>query len=487
MKKILKYDSIIAFTIFVFMLAIPTFCRSLYVGDELWTFTNIYKMYNGYMIYKDCNVITTPLFFYIGKLIFVIFSPNMLVYRFYNLIINVLIYFGIYELYKTLGITKRKSLLYTLILLIFTSGLNNYGANYNNLVYVFVICGIICNIKQKNNLLKGLFLFLVLMTKQNVGVYYFAGLCLYYLWDRKNLKTNIKCLVTQGIVAFICFAVYCIYLYCNGTLAYFYDMAFCSLSEFSIKNLHFATAQSICIIIIQIMILSFAGFSAISKKINVSNDIKNNIKFILCMAMPLCAVEFPIFNNAHLVYGLFFCIVCLILILDKLIISEIVTKNKLINISIVGVVLLLSFINIYSFIFRNMLENKCIQHNYEPYYGVKMEKEVNNILEFTYNYIKENEKNDINTLVVSCDAPLTMNILKKSNYKFDLPFYGNLGSKGIQGLIDELKELKRTHIIINKKGPKIQDTQEVWDFINNNFERISEWNDYYYIYKTLDL
>lgn len=80
-----------------------------------------------------------------------------------------------------------------------------------------------------------------------------------------------------------------------------------------------------------------------------------------------------------------------------------------------------------------------------------------------------------------------MNIIKKSNYKFDMPFYGNLGSKGVHGLIDELKELKRTHIIINKDGPKIQDTQEVWDFIDNNFERISEWEDYYYIYKTSDL
>ena len=486
MKKILKYDSTIVFFILAFLFIIPTFCRNLYIGEELWNFSNIYKMYNGNAIYKDCNVIITPLFFYIGELFFFIFSPNMLVFRFYNIIINILLYFGVYKLYNLLGINKRKSLLYTLVLVVCTSGLMFYGANYSNLVYVFVICGIICNIKQKNNVLKGLLLFLIFMTKQNVGVYYFAGLCLYYLWDRKNIKTNIKCLVTQGLIAFICFIGYCVYLYCNGTLVFFYDMAFGSLSEFSIKNLKF-TGPAICVMLVQLMIVFFTIFSITSKKVNLSDDIKNNIKLILCMAMPLCAVEFPIFNNAHLVYGAFFCVLCLIVVIDKLIINEITIKNKFINISIVSIILLFTCINIYIKALDYMFGNNYIKHNYEPYYGVKISDSVNELITFTCEYIKENEKNDIKTLVVSCDASLTMNIIKGNNNKFDLPFYGNLGSEGTQGLINELKALKRTHIIINKKGPKIQDTQEVWNFINNNFERISEWGDYYNIYKTSDL
>ena len=44
-------------------------------GDELWNFNNAYKMYNGYTLYKDSNLIITPFFFYIAYALFDIFSP----------------------------------------------------------------------------------------------------------------------------------------------------------------------------------------------------------------------------------------------------------------------------------------------------------------------------------------------------------------------------------------------------------------------------
>ena len=58
--------------------------------------------------------------------------------------------------------------------------------------------------------------------------------------------------------------------------------------------------------------------------------------------------EFPIFNNAHLVYGAFFCMVCLFLIMDKLIISDFVIKNKVINISIISIVIFLGCISVFN-------------------------------------------------------------------------------------------------------------------------------------------
>ena len=37
-------------------------------SDELWNFFNIFKISNGFLIYKDLNIIMTPLFFYLGKI-----------------------------------------------------------------------------------------------------------------------------------------------------------------------------------------------------------------------------------------------------------------------------------------------------------------------------------------------------------------------------------------------------------------------------------
>ena len=36
-------------------------------------------MYNGFVIYKDANVICTPLFFYIGNLLFRVLGANFFV------------------------------------------------------------------------------------------------------------------------------------------------------------------------------------------------------------------------------------------------------------------------------------------------------------------------------------------------------------------------------------------------------------------------
>ena len=76
MKKILnklmeivnKNDSICVFIYFIFILSIYVYGVNLVIGDELWNYSFIYKMSKGFQIYKDLNVIITPLFHYIGKI-----------------------------------------------------------------------------------------------------------------------------------------------------------------------------------------------------------------------------------------------------------------------------------------------------------------------------------------------------------------------------------------------------------------------------------
>ena len=64
-----KHNNIfVAMLIFVSIFGI-TLNVNLESSDELWNFQNIYKMYNGFQIYKDANVIITPLFFWIGEII----------------------------------------------------------------------------------------------------------------------------------------------------------------------------------------------------------------------------------------------------------------------------------------------------------------------------------------------------------------------------------------------------------------------------------
>ena len=61
-----KNENIIILFILVLLLLGRCFAYSISANDELWNFQNIYKMLNGYKLYKDANVIITPLFFYIS-------------------------------------------------------------------------------------------------------------------------------------------------------------------------------------------------------------------------------------------------------------------------------------------------------------------------------------------------------------------------------------------------------------------------------------
>ena len=78
-EKIKKKEDVFIFLLIAFSLIGITLNVKLDASDELWNFQNIYKMYNGFVIYKDANVICTPLFFYIGNLLFRVLSANFFV------------------------------------------------------------------------------------------------------------------------------------------------------------------------------------------------------------------------------------------------------------------------------------------------------------------------------------------------------------------------------------------------------------------------
>ena len=67
LQKIIQNDNIkVLFIIFISIIGI-SLNVTIVSSDELWNFQNVYKLYNGFEIYKDANVICTPLFFLLAK------------------------------------------------------------------------------------------------------------------------------------------------------------------------------------------------------------------------------------------------------------------------------------------------------------------------------------------------------------------------------------------------------------------------------------
>lgn len=148
------------------------FFTEIEASDELWNFQNVLKMINGFTIYKDANVIITPIFFYLGFAFLKIFGTTILAFRVYNLLINLFIFFMIYKIFNTLKISKHISSLFITLIFIQILSIITSGANYSSLAVSFVLIGINLYLnKNYNSFLHGFIMFLVFFTKQNIGYY----------------------------------------------------------------------------------------------------------------------------------------------------------------------------------------------------------------------------------------------------------------------------------------------------------------------------
>lgn len=202
-KKFVEKHDEISVTILIFIMSLG---YSLYVktcvGDEVWNFQNVYKIYNGYKIYVDANVITTPIFHFIGALVFKIFGANFFVFRMYSLVIYTIFFVGIYKLFKCLKIDKKNAFFLLIIFFALQGNLIIASANYNTFAIMFLVFAVMGVINKENIkhyvLIESILIILIILTKQNIGVFYLIGLILYTILNKKELKNTIKIIGITG-------------------------------------------------------------------------------------------------------------------------------------------------------------------------------------------------------------------------------------------------------------------------------------------------
>ena len=142
-KVLKKYDSIILFIIILLISFGIVMYRPIKTGDELWNFNNAYKVFNGFKMYKDINIIITPIFFYIIEFFFYILNAaNFLIFRLIGIFTYAFLIVLIYKIFKEMGIGKKEAFAYIMVLHQSIYYLQLNGANYNYLAITFVLFGI---------------------------------------------------------------------------------------------------------------------------------------------------------------------------------------------------------------------------------------------------------------------------------------------------------------------------------------------------------
>lgn len=485
-KFIKKHDNLFVIILIIISALGITLNVLITNSDELWNFQSVYKMYNGHQIYKDFNVIITPLFFMIGEILFKIFGANFLTFRIYNLIIITAMYFITYLLLKTLGIRKKISIIILLILMIIKKYLLILcQANYNNMALMIYLLGVLIYLKKYkyNNVLQGIILFLLFCTKQNVCVYYGIGLFIYGILQTSKVKEKIKNLIIEFIIFITLIIGLLTIFYINNNLYEFISFTVLGIKEFANENISI-NISSILLVISSICINLTATVLFIkNEKIRVKTNEKEKLILLNCFAIPIILMIVPIMNDAHLLLGIYLSIILFIYILGLMMKKiEININCKIIDIILLILTILLLSISMYRFhnwmfCVKYMKEEYNIT-NKDPFYGgIIEEKTIENIIVVT-NYITNSSDN---VIVLSGKAALYMVPLQRNNGIFDLPFKGNLGKEGESGLMDQIKNLKNTVILLEKDEENAiwQESKLVRKYIIENMTQIGEIEEFY--------
>ena len=432
------------------------------VGDEIWNFGFVYKMSNGLLPYKDLNIIVTPLFHIIGVAFLKVFGKSLLSFKIYNIVICLTTYFTMFKIFKNLNIKKENSIIYLLLIFLITSGIAVSGANYNLLAIEFVLITILLVVKNKQNyIVYGLLIFATALTKQNIGIYLAIGLTGYILVNRIDI---IKKVFKMYITVCLSGIIFLFVLNKIGILYDFYSYTFAGIMEF--KNNNFTLTIYTVIFLLEILMGMFNVYVINNKKIKIDKSIKNNVVNILVISIPMLLVAYPIFNWFHIMTSFLIMPLSFIYLLDQTFLKDIITKEKIV------IFLLFIFILIKIIVTMNgICDMKIIKDKTSPYYGAliskKNEENTNKIIQ----YILQNRENNIDTKILSYDAMSYTILTGGNNKKIVLPFLGNLGKDGENGLIEEIKQLRNTKILIktNEEDVFWQESKKTREYIKNNY------------------
>ena len=419
-------------------------------------------MFQGENIYKDVNIISTPLLYYIGLAFLKILGPGLISFRIYNVVINMLIAITIYRIFINLKIEKIHAILYMMIIeIIVLTEVAIYGATYNLLAIMFSLIGInLCINKSQNKyycIKQGIIIFLILLSKQNIGCYYIiAYIIMELMLNKKGYTYIIKTFVIPALFG----SAFLIRLMAEGILEEFISYTVLGLNEFS-RNFGVSAIGAIIIDIILIIFIIL-----IKSKSRCSSEQKRNCNILFIFGICMLPIGYPIADLWHMIIASIVLIICAIYTLHINLINELDISEKILKRTIIVILLLLILLSIIMSI--DYLKKVCTEEE-NRFYLIGIESDIYKRIEQMENYLLDTDKK---VIIASHDAGMyKINIGYGGDGIFDLPFRGNLGKEGENTLIDNIKKYNDTYLLMNPI-PNWQESNKFRDYVENNYEKV---------------
>ena len=387
-------------------------------SDFIWNFGYSYNTSIGKLMYKDFNMVISPLYPTITGLLMHILGNNMISFSIINTFYVMLI---IYIVYK---INSKVYLLTTPFIII------SCLANYNTLCILFALLLIYFEKEKKNDYLIGLIIGLSFLTKINVGLL-LAIPSLYYFKDIKKLLKRFIGFCIPNLITIIIFVLL-------KNLKNYISYVFLGVLDFASNNFQFSKAVYIVPIILIYLI-----YLLIREK---------NICYLY--AIFFIGLIYPVMNEMHVIIAL---TPAIVMIMYKN--EYYIHKLRYISFLFLAIPIIGNIINYKTTDFthdNNLFKYRPIQSEYL--------KNKNDLYNYFNGYFGD-------VCFLTYDNYLYKFLLDLPINKYDVILYGNLGYKGTEKMINYLKTLEKDHyFVLDTVITGAQYNKEILNYVQSNLD-----------------
>lgn len=432
--RLKKKDILILIIIFIYTGILITYSNA--DNDLIWNYGFSYNFANHLLMYKDYNMVITPLYPFLGGILMRILGNNFLIFNLYNTILSTILYYYLYKKYPHTFIPS-------IILISFI-----LRPSYNFLVLFLVL--ILLNINEEKDFFIGFILGLLFLTKQSFILLILPSI--YLITKPKRLFKRIGAFFLPCLF-------FLIYFVLTNTFLDFLNYTFLGLFSFSSKNSFFNLGT---IFILSLIIYLFLYYLK-----------TKDIKVLYLITYQIMA--YPIFNTMHIILSI---IPVIIYFLDKLVKKKKYNLNYLRYFNyFVSILLICPLLSIpLQYFNKDLVEGE----NALEYKDISRSYLVNKDL-----FLKE-VPNLNNTYFLMYDAYIYKYLLNNPITSYDLLLNGNLGYNGEERVIDYFNSLdSNTYFVLNRVYTGGQLSKNIDAYIRNHYLKVKDFQEFTLYKKSL--
>ena len=471
------------------------FIQQLSNLDEIWIYNFGRCILNGLLPYKDFSIIITPLFAYISAAFLRIFGNEMIVLRFAEIFQTAFILFMIYKILERIKVNQGISLLFAIGVYYIYS--NVFCFDYNWAVLLFSLIILYMELKEetalrqnfKKDLFIGILAGITILLKQTSGIVLSAMIIFYKIIEIrsvKDFKQFFNIMLSRLLGVLLPILAFAIYLTECGIWTEFIDYAILGIKTFSntVPYSKLLQTNDILAYAVPIFLLVIVIVSILTLIIKKSRDEEwsQKLRTLAFFDLTTAVVIYPISDRMHFAVASICTLLTVLYLVHVWLSYEFNIKSEKIKCGLkiffnlcaaIGfVIYLIMSIKATVQYWKSTENQKYLNH----FQYIETPQNLYDAINDIDSFIKSKEQEGKQVIILDSMAA-AINIPIDLYYKnYDMFNLGNFGEKGEDGIIEDLKYIKNTLMLLKKDIYKNnwQNPSKIINFVRTEYTNVGE-------------